>query len=129
MNGNYLLDTNIVIALFEGDQNVAAKMDEAGGLYLSSVVVGKLLYGALNSGKTEKNLQVLDNFFSHISILPIDQETANYYARIKKRLKDKGKPIPENDIWIAAQSFRYSMPLITRDSHFEHIEEIETGRW
>ena len=50
-----------------------------------------------------------------------------YYCKIcrkrfvRKELKDKGTPIPENDIWIAATCMIYEIPLATNDKHFNNI--------
>ncbi|WP_212006206.1 PIN domain-containing protein [Chitinophaga sp. HK235] len=57
-------------------------------------------------------------------VLQTDLITAEMYANIKSALLRKGKPIPENDIWIAAFACQYNLPLYTADKHFEEIGEI-----
>ncbi|RYY05745.1 MAG: type II toxin-antitoxin system VapC family toxin [Sphingobacteriaceae bacterium] len=59
------------------------------------------------------------------NVVPIDSETAKIYATIKNKLLKKGKPIPENDIWIAAVAIRYELPLVAFDKHFLEIENLQ----
>ena len=129
MNGSCLLDTNIVIALFAGDKKIIKHLEKVSDIRVPVIVAGELLYGALNSVRSKNNLKTLESFFQTVELINCDTETALHYAQIKKNLKDKGKPIPENDIWIAALSFQYSLPLATRDSHFAQIDNIKIEKW
>jgi tRNA(fMet)-specific endonuclease VapC len=56
-------------------------------------------------------------------ILP-DSATAKHDARISVALEERGRPIPENDLWIAAVALELEMPLVTRDAHFDRIEGL-----
>jgi len=58
-----------------------------------------------------------------------DLEVAREYGRLRQRLKKKGRPIPENDIWIAAAAKAHGMTLVTRDGHFENVEGLKTVDW
>ncbi|HWL95174.1 MAG TPA: PIN domain-containing protein [Phycisphaerae bacterium] len=58
------------------------------------------------------------------SILPCDHLTARHYGEIKTKLWNAGKPIPDNDIWIAALAMQYDVPISTRDRHFQYIEGL-----
>jgi len=62
-------------------------------------------------------------------VLNADDNTANHYALIKSALLKKGKPIPENDIWIAAVAVQYELTLITRDNHFKEVEGLTMESW
>ncbi len=129
MNGNFLLDTNIVIALFDNDKDVLANLQSVDNVLVPSVVIGELYYGAFNSGKQKENIKRINDFRNDANILSCDAETGKHYGKIKKELKDKGNPIPENDIWIAALSIQYGIELITRDKHFAMIENLKTSKW
>jgi tRNA(fMet)-specific endonuclease VapC len=59
-----------------------------------------------------------------IRFAPIDRNTTEYYAKIYKELRSKGKPIPTNDLWIAATAMQYGGAIFTHDSHFEHITDL-----
>ena len=102
MSGRYLLDTNIVIALFAGDAAVKNHLAVAAEVFVSSIVIGELCYGAQKSGRAKVNLARIDEFAANNVVLGCDTDTARRYGEIKNALRAKGHPIPENDIWIAA---------------------------
>jgi len=129
MNGKYLLDTNILIALFANDKKVLNKVNEAFETFIPSIVIGELYYGAFNSTKKDVNVEKVDNFRTEAKIVSCDDTTAKFYGQIKAQLKKKGTPIPENDIWISALAFQYGLTLVTRDAHFDRIDGIKREIW
>ena len=129
MSGKYLLDTNIVIALFADDSVLVGKIAKTEDIFVSAVVIGELFYGASKSGRPGKNSERIDIFASDNVILNCDMETARWYGKIKNRLRKKGRPIPENDIWIAAIAFQHDLILISRDEHFEEVEDLKLEKW
>lgn len=128
-NGNYLLDTNIVIGMLTGDTVIQEKMQNGNNLFLTSPVVGELYYGAQKSGKVTENLHRINIFVEEHIFLPCDLETAQWYGIIKDQLRKKGRPIPNNDIWIAALAMQHDLILVTRDSHFNEVESLQMERW
>ena len=124
MNGRYLLDTNIVIALFAGEETIQTFLARVDELFVPAIVIGELYYGAQNSGKREQNLARVASFSSQTTILPCTSDTARYYGEVKYFLKEKGRPIPENDIWIAALAQQHNLLLVTRDAHFNSIDSL-----
>ena len=62
-------------------------------------------------------------------MLVIDDVTCKHYGFIKAKLKRKGKPIPENDIWISALALQYNLTLATRDRHFEEVDRLTIEEW
>src|SRR5271169_2981733 len=122
--GNYLLDTNIVIGLLASDQNIENEAEQAQTLFLCSTVWGELLFGAIGSQRVHENVEKLYRFNALFHMLDVTMETAQYYAEIKLELKLKGRPITENDIWIAATARQYDLQLATRDKHFHYIEGL-----
>ena len=129
MNGKFLLDTNIVIAFFAEDSAVKNHLEKADEIFLPSIVLGELYFGARKSHHTEKNVEKIEEFAKSISILGCDAETAKEYGVIKNMLRRKGQPIPENDIWIAAIAKQHGLPLVTKDSHFGQIEGCKVETW
>ncbi|MCK4766626.1 MAG: type II toxin-antitoxin system VapC family toxin [Candidatus Aminicenantes bacterium] len=125
MSGKSLLDTNIVIALFKNEKPIVRKIRNLGEVYIPVTVVGELYYGAYKSQQVGKNLEKIFDFLADSDILGVSEKTARIYGEIKSRLKKKGRPIPENDIWIAAIARQYELPLVTKDKHFSEIEELE----
>ena len=129
MNGKFLLDTNIVIAIFANEVAVLQHIAQAEEVYIPVVVIGELYYGAFNSGQAAKNLKKIDEFTLSINKLDTNLATAKQYGIIKKQLKEKGKPIPENDIWIAAIAMQYQLTLVSRDNHFSYIDGLSLIMW
>ncbi|MCC7209687.1 MAG: type II toxin-antitoxin system VapC family toxin [Anaerolineae bacterium] len=131
MNGESpasLLDTNIFIALQRREPAVLERLAEV-TVHLSVVVLGELYYGARHSGRAEANLSAVETLAAYYPLLVCDKDTAKHYARIRQALRAKGQPIPENDLWIAAQALQHGLVLVTRDSHFEHIDGLAVQSW
>lgn len=125
MNGKALVDTNVVIALFAGEPTVIEHLQQRSAVFLCAPVLGELRYGAQASARVESNLARLDEFARAMMVLPCDTGTAKWYASVKFELRKKGRPIPENDVWIAAIARQHDLTLITRDGHFREIEGLD----
>jgi tRNA(fMet)-specific endonuclease VapC len=125
MTGNsIILDTNIVIELFRGNKIVIESLVKQEKIYLPTTCLGELYLGAYRSSNVSKKLQEIKSFLNSCIILNIDGATSEKYAIIKTSLLNKEKPIPENDIWIAATALHYGIPLFTFDEHFNEVEGI-----
>ncbi len=124
MSGRVLPDTDIVIALFAGDPAVTEVLRQQDAIFLCVPVIGELLYGALSSVRVEQNLARLGEFVRAVKVLACDSETARTYANVKHSLRQKGRPIPENDVWIAAIAIQHGLKLYSRDIHFEQVEGV-----
>jgi tRNA(fMet)-specific endonuclease VapC len=107
MNGKFLLDTNIVIALFANEAIVKDNLAQASEVFISSIVIGELCYGARKSGRIEANLARIDELVAGSTLLVRDAETARQYGEVKNKLRLKGRPLPENDVWIAALALQH----------------------
>ena len=129
MSGRYLLDTNIIIALFADEAVVKNNLAQANEVFIPSIVIGELCYGARKSGRVGANLARVDELVSNNTVLACDAETARQYGEIKNNLRLKGRPLPENDIWIAALGLQHNLILVTRDAHFQEIESLQVLAW
>ncbi len=129
MSGRFLLDTNIVIALFADEVSVKNNLAEANEVFVPSFVIGELCYGARKSGRVQANLARIDEIVAISTILGCDAETARQYGEIKNKLRLKGRPLPENDVWIAALALQHTLVLVTRDAHFQEVENLQTAAW
>ena len=129
MSGRYVLDTNIVIAVFAQDAAVLNQLTEAEEVFVPSVVLGELYYGARKSAHAESNLRRIDEFAASSAVLLCDAETARQYGQIKDALRAKGRPVPENDIWVAAMAKQHGLTLISRDSHFGEVDDLDVESW
>ena len=129
MSGRYLLDTNIIIALFAEDASVKRHISTAEEIFIPATVIGELFFGAFNSAHREQNISRIDEFARFNVVLTCGTGTGKQYGRIKNLQKLKGLPIPENDIWIAAIALEHDLTLVTRDEHFSNIDELRKVSW
>ncbi len=130
-NGKYLLDTNILIAMLADDMiiHVQDKTQNVPKVSLPSPAIGELYYGARKSGRPIENLAKVNRLTQRFPLISCDLETAQWYGIIKNELRRKGRPIPNNDLWIAAIALQYDLILVTRDSHFDEVESLQTESW
>ena len=129
MNGSYLLDTNIIIALFGRDPDIEFQLGRADVVFVPAIVLGELFYGSYKSTRVEENLGRIEAFAAQSAIMNCDTDTARHYGRLKDSLRRKGKPLPENDIWIAALAVQHEMKLVSRDAHFTEVDELIIESW
>jgi tRNA(fMet)-specific endonuclease VapC len=128
-SGRFLLDTNIVIALLQGDDTVLSHLDQAPEVFIPAVALGELFFGAAKSGRPSENTAKVERFATGRSIVSCDLDVAREYGRLKQHLKEKGRPLPENDIWIAAMAKHHGMVLVTRDRHFREVPDLQIADW
>lgn len=129
MSGRYLLDTNIIIALFADEPIVKNNLAQANEVFIPSIAIGELCYGARKSGRIGANLARINELVANSSVLVCDAETGQQYGEVKNKLRLKGRPLPENDIWIAVLALQHGMILVTRDVHFQEVENLQTVAW
>lgn len=125
MNGRISLDTNIVIRLFKNDPVITKTLVTVSPFCLPIPVIAELLCTARNSSRQKENLKVYNEFIEVCNVLNITRETADHYSSIRLELKQKGRPIPENDLWIASICREQNLPLITGDAHFDNINGLK----
>jgi len=121
-----LLDTSAYSAWKRGYAPVVSLIRECERLYLSSVVVGELLYGFRSGSRLERNRRELEAFLADpaVELLEVGRTTADRYSRIAAGLRSKGRPIPTNDIWIAAHSMEVGAELVSLDEHFSEVDGL-----
>jgi len=129
MNNVYLLDTNAAIKLLNGDAVVSKIIAEADQIYVPIIVVGELYYGAEHSGQVAENLKKVDEFAIRYQVLFCDLQTAREYGRIMQQLRIKGRPIRQNDVWIAAIAIQHNLTVLTRDAHFNDVDGLAVQGW
>ena len=125
---NLVIDTNIYCDFAEGvpqTVDILAKFGQQ--LFLPAVVVGELSYGFLKGSRRIANEQKLDEIIQllDIQIIDITRSVASKYGLIYLSLVRKGRKIPLNDVWIAACCMETGGTLLTRDQHFDHIDQID----
>jgi tRNA(fMet)-specific endonuclease VapC len=121
-----LLDTNAYSAFVRGRPEVVRSVSQADEVMLSMVVLGELLFGFHNGSQYEQNRRLLEEFLRdpQVQIVTLTFTTAELFGKIFAGLRKRGKPIPTNDIWIAAQAIENDSSLLSSDSHFEYVEKL-----
>lgn len=124
-----LIDTNAYVAFKEGETSIIDVFQNAENIGISPIVLGELLSGFEYGNKPKKNREELAQFLrsTRIKIFSITHDTANFYSQIYSSLRKKGKPIPTNDMWIAAQALENGCTLCSFDKYFETIEGLILG--
>src|SRR5436190_24025785 len=118
MSGKYLLDTNIMIAIFAGDPDILERLIKPNKIFLPTIVLGELYYGARKSTHVDANIARIDDLAASSAVPGCNLDTSRHYGGIKNDLRAKEHPIPENDIWIAAVAQQHGLTLVSRDTHF-----------
>ncbi|HEV2150537.1 MAG TPA: type II toxin-antitoxin system VapC family toxin [Longimicrobiaceae bacterium] len=129
MGGRLLLDTSVIVDLFTDGSAVQHLLAAADEVFVPAIALGELFYGAQRSNRREANLAQVEAFASAAAVLPCDLQTARHYGEIRDALRARGRPLPENDIWIASLARQYALTVATRDSHFREIDGLALVAW
>lgn len=129
MPGSYAFDTNIAVAILNDDPAATEQWENVETALLPAPVVGELLYGAHKSHRRDENIRRIANLLEETTLVPCDLPVCAEYARLKLALKELGRPIPVNDLWIAACCLATGATLVTRDNHFEGVPDLALERW
>ena len=121
-----LLDSNAYSNLKRGHRRVAEIVRSAERILVPHVVIGELLFGFRNGARPERNTRELHAFLDgpYVSIAAMGLTTSDRYARIATALRARGRPIPTNDIWVAAHTMETGADLVSFDRHFDHVEGL-----
>ena len=124
-----MLDTNAYSALLSGNVDVRDVLSTASEILVSPFVIGELEAGFKNGRRYEDNRNILKRFLEKPGVREVaaGHETGMLYGKIKNDLMQMGKPIPANDIWIAASAIENGAVLITYDKHFAAVKTLK--RW
>ncbi len=118
-----LLDTSAYSALQRGDRRILTVMQRSTTVAVPVVALGELHSGFRAGTRRTENEELLTRFLgkSSVRIVNVTEETALRYAEVDVYLRKKGRPIPRNDVWIAALAIEHGMHLLTLDVHFQEI--------
>jgi len=121
-----MLDTSAYAAFKRGHEEATGALRKFPEVLLPAIVLGELWAGFEAGSKREQNRQELDAFLAspRVALAPVTGETAARYAAIYAYLRANGRPIPTNDLWIAALAMEYGATLLTADAHFLHVPQI-----
>jgi tRNA(fMet)-specific endonuclease VapC len=121
-----LVDSNRYQDFCEGEPQAVHVIRRAAEIMIPFIVLGELRAGFACGTRSYKNEQTLTRFLNspRVKQLFADEDTTHQYARLFKQLRKQGKPIPTNDLWIAALALQHDLLLFTRDNHFDHLPQL-----
>lgn len=124
-----LLDTNAYVSLLRNELTILEIIQSAECVGISPIVLGELIAGFDGGKKAQENKIKLQKFLESVRVMiyPITEDTSTFYSHVFQALKTKGKPIPTNDIWIAAQALERGCVVCTHDKHFSYIDGLISG--
>ena len=124
-----ILDTNALSAMADGDPSLEARLEQAHSLAIPVMALGEYKYGFRQSRNRTRYERWLAELTTNYRILIVDEKTADEYALVRSELKQRGKPIPSNDLWIAALARQHAFPLLSRDQHFDFVPGLTRIGW
>ena len=124
-----ILDTNAISAVADNESAAVRLFNQAASIELPAIVLGEYRFGIGQSRRRKEYEKWLDELIAATRFLPVEEETTRHYAQIRSELKKAGKPIPSNDIWIAALARQHQLPLMSRDAHFDAVAGLKRLGW
>lgn len=124
-----ILDTNALSAVADGEPQAMDVVAGADRIAVPAVVLGEYRLGIAQSRHRASYESWLREWIAAVMVLDIDDRTTHSYSAIGLELKRKGKPIPTNDLWIAALCRQHSLPLLSRDRHFDLVAGLRRFGW
>ncbi len=120
------LDTSAYSALKRGDPRVAKIMETAEDILVPAVVLGELHAGFQMGERSERNTRELEEFLNRpgVLVVDVDRRAAERYGLLFKTLKATGRPVPTNDLWIAAVAVETGSRVLSDDAHFDVIPGV-----
>jgi predicted nucleic acid-binding protein len=124
-----IVDTNALSAAADNDAAVVAILARTEELAIPVIVLGEYRHGIAQSRNRASYENWLRGLLNDCMVLDVTESTTHYYAEISLELKRKGKPIPTNDLWIAALCRQHSLPLLSQDHHFDLVADNKRVGW
>jgi tRNA(fMet)-specific endonuclease VapC len=124
-----ILDTNALSATADREPAALELVARAERIAVPVIVLGEYRLGIAQSRHCTSYKNWLRDWITAVTVLDIEEETTQHYAAIGLELKKKGRPIPANDLWIAALCRQHSLPIVSRDRHFDLVSGIQRLDW
>jgi predicted nucleic acid-binding protein len=124
-----ILDTNALSAMADGDVTLDPVLRSAAEIALPVIVLGEYRYGIRQSRDRLRYERWLSEIILNCRVLVVDEGTAAEYAEVRAELKRSGRPIPSNDLWVAALARQNSLRVISRDKHFDFVARLKRVTW
>ncbi len=133
MTLRYMLDTNICIYIAKQQpRSVLHKFEQlsVGEVCMSTITYGELFYGAEKSHQHKQSIMLLKELSNLIPPVPLSIDTGKHYGEIRSKLEKIGKPIGNNDLWIAAHAISHHLILVTNNvKEFARVPHLKIENW
>jgi len=129
MSRGILLDSVAVSDLLGDVIAVGERLSQFDTIYISPIVIAETLFAYENSARREQNRSRYSSLSTSWVKLPITAQTAELFAQIRKSRQKKGLSIPIHDMWITATAREYKLPFLTRDAHFDSVDDLTVISW
>jgi tRNA(fMet)-specific endonuclease VapC len=124
-----ILDTNAVSAVADNQAAAVPIFSRVASIELPAIVLGEYRFGIAQSRRRKEYEKWLEELIAATRVLSVDEETSKHYAQIRSELKKAGRPIPSNDLWIAALARQHRLPLMSQDAHFDSVASLKRVGW
>jgi tRNA(fMet)-specific endonuclease VapC len=124
-----ILDTNAVSAVADNQAAAVPIFSSVASIELPAIVLGEYRFGIGLSRRRKEYEKWLEELIAATQVLSVDEETSRHYAQIRSELKKAGRPIPSNDLWIAALCRQHRLPLMSQDTHFDTVPGLKRIGW
>ena len=121
-----IIDTNFYAAFKRNNTEAVNLLKQVEYIGINVVILGELFAGFRCGNKERQNRIELDQFLDspRVYILMLDDGTSDFYAQVFSELRQKGRPIPSNDLWLAASALQHGLALASHDEHFSNISGL-----
>jgi tRNA(fMet)-specific endonuclease VapC len=124
-----IVDTNGLSAWWLNEPSFIRHIEHADRLCVPVPALAEFRFGILKSRFRERMTAWLDDALTTTTVLVADEITTRHYAEIRLQLATAGTPIPMNDLWIAAIARQHKLPVLSRDTHFDHVSGLTRVGW
>jgi tRNA(fMet)-specific endonuclease VapC len=124
-----ILDTNALSAVADNQSAAVRLFRDAASIELPAIVLGEYRFGIAQSRRRKEYEMWLEELVAATRVLSVDEQTSSHYAQVRSELKKAGKPIPSNDLWIAALARQHRLPLMSQDTHFDAVQGLKRIGW
>ena len=124
-----ILDTNALSAVADNQSVAVRRFRDAASIELPAIVLGEYRFGIAQSRRRKEYEKWLEELIAATRVLTVDEQTSGHYAQVRSELKKAGKPIPSNDLWIAALTRQHRLPLMSQDMHFDAVPGLKRIGW
>lgn len=117
------VDTNVLIRILDRDHTPPKEFLKYDELLIAPIVIGEYQAGLALLQRRQRMLDKLLAYLrkSSVRVVPVTERTAEMYAKVYQALRAQGRPIPQNDMWIAASALEHGADIATHDEHFKLV--------